>query len=112
MLDIDFLHKQPKIGRKSGKTTAMLVELLQNVEFSNPGQCHVLFIPEHRAKFYLYKMIYDLSVQLGLRISKVVKTRNEIQFENKGYIKFVLNSEQGRESLRGLQYREFFETYY
>ena len=108
-INIDRLHKQPKVGRGSGKTFDMVVELMQNVYLSKSGDIFVIHISYRNRVVHILKMIKDLCSNFDLEINSINKSKLEISFKHfdstdLGVVIFALPDTE----LHGLKCADFF----
>ena len=102
-IDLDRLHKQPKIGRGSGKTFDMVVEVLHNVYFSKPGDNFIIRVRYLDFKRFIIPMIRDVAESLDIEIDYIKNGGTQIFFKNKGRILFKRHDD----IVRGLTFINF-----
>ena len=96
-LDIDWLHREHKVGRRSGRTTEMLAEVVGNIQLSEPGTS--IHIAVHRLDYAkdLSSKLVELAEAIGEKNIKIKPL--EVIFENNVSVKFVHKDDKNR--LRG-----------
>ncbi len=103
-IDIDRLHQRPKVGKGSGKSFDLAVEVLQNIYFAEPGDEYVVRIPKRNYIAHMMPMYLQLSRIMEVDIEGI--SGKIVFFKNKAKLVFTTLDD----NLDGRQCIEFIDS--